>query len=85
MLYAEIGSWDSGLRIRTSAGFLEKVKGGRAKIWYSEGELSLIIEDGLGEDNPIAEVPLTAELLKSALSILEIDRTSHGLLNEENA
>lgn len=86
MLYAEIGSWDAKPRIRTSSGFLEAVKSGRAKIWYSEGELSLIIEDGHGEDDPLVEVHLQPELLESALVLLDIDRkrNGYGLPEQEN-
>jgi hypothetical protein len=42
-------------------------------MWYSEGEVSLLIYDEQGEESPLAEVEIPIKMLKAALAVAEID------------
>ena len=72
MIHCDLCEWTHKPRIRNSKGRLEECKG-RVRLWYAEHAVSLIIEDGNGEDNPLVEVEVSIEFLKGIIAVAEID------------
>jgi hypothetical protein len=44
---------------------------GRISVFISEGDVTLTVDDGQGEDNPLCEVRLNREILTVALAALD--------------
>lgn len=74
MIHCDMSDWDSPRpRIRNSKGNLE-FSPGRVRFWYSENEISVIIEDGNGKDIPLVEVEIPINMLRAVIAVAEIDK-----------
>lgn len=71
MIHVDIGSWTVRPRIRDDDYRMTHRDDGRVTAFVSEGEASIQIEDGQGEDNPLCEVQLTREMLQVILAALD--------------
>ena len=71
MIHVDIGSWNVRPRIRDEHYYMTVRDEGRVNLFVSEGTVSLSIQDGHGEDNPLCEVELTREMLQIALAALD--------------
>jgi hypothetical protein len=78
MIHVDIGSWTARPRIRDDDFRMTHREDGRVTVFVSEGEASIQIEDGQGEDNPLCEVQLTREMLQIALAALDATENTNA-------
>jgi hypothetical protein len=71
VIHVDIGSWADRPRIREENYMLRHREDGRISMFVSEGTVTLTVEDGQGEDNPLCEVRITKEMLTVALAALD--------------
>lgn len=74
MIHAEIGDWCSEVRIRGKNRDLTRTKNAVAKLWYSEGEITIIIDDNRYEGRPLVEATLSIDAMRAILAVAEVDR-----------
>jgi hypothetical protein len=74
MIHAEIGDWSSQVRIRGKNRDLTRTKNAVAKLCYSEGDITIIVDDNRYEGRPLVEAHLSIDALRAILAVAELDR-----------
>jgi hypothetical protein len=74
MIHAEVGDWCSEVRIRGKNRDLTRSKNAVAKLWYSEAEITIIIDDNRYQGRPLVEAKLNIDALRAILAVAELDR-----------